>query len=87
MTVWRLYLLEINAAALLLYAVDKRRAMKGLWRVPEAALLLSAALGGSVGALAGMLLLRHKTRHRKFTLGVPLLLLAQCGAAWLCSKL
>lgn len=83
MTVWRLYLLEINAVALLLYAADKRRAVRGLWRVPESALLLSAALGGSVGALAGMLLLHHKTRRRSFTLGVPLLLLAQCAAAWL----
>ncbi len=83
MTLWQLYLAEINAAALLLCAVDKRQAKKGDWRVPESVLLLAAALGGSAGLLLGMVLLRHKTRHKSFTLGVPLLLLAQCVAALL----
>ena len=76
-----LYLILINAAALLLMRADKRRAQKKQWRIPEATLMLSAVLGGSVGALAGMYLFRHKTRHRKFTLGIPLILLIQLLAA------
>lgn len=72
-----LYLVIINAAALLLMLADKRRARKNLWRIPERTLLLSAALGGSLGSLAGMYLFRHKTLHPKFTIGVPLILAAQ----------
>lgn len=72
-----LYLILINAAAFALMLVDKRRAQKKQWRIPEATLMLSAALGGSVGALAGMYFFRHKTRHIKFTLGIPLILLLQ----------
>ncbi len=74
-----LYLLLINAAAFALMLVDKRRAKRNLWRIPEATLLWSAVLGGSVGALLGMYAVRHKTRHLKFTLGVPLILAAQVG--------
>ncbi len=83
-----LYLLLINAAAFLLMRTDKRRAQRNLWRVSEATLLWSAALGGSIGALAGMYVFRHKTRHLKFTLGIPLILAAQmAGAAWLFTML
>ena len=77
MSLWQVYLLEINLVALLLCAIDKRRAVKGRWRVSEGALLLSAALGGSVGLLLGMLLLRHKTRHKQFSFGVPAMLMVQ----------
>ncbi len=72
-----LYLLLVNAAAFVLMLADKRRAKKNLWRISERTLILSAALGGSVGALAGMYLVRHKTRHLKFTLGIPAILLTQ----------
>ena len=72
------YLLIINAAGLLLMLVDKWKAKKNRWRVRESTLLLVAALGGSVGCLIGMYLFRHKTRHLKFTLGIPLILAAQC---------
>ena len=72
-----LYLLIVNAVAFLLMLVDKRKAQKKLWRIPESTLLLSAAIGGSIGALAGMYTFRHKTRHLKFTLGVPAILVAQ----------
>ena len=72
------YLLIINAAGLLLMLVDKWKAKKNRWRVRESTLLLIAALGGSVGSLLGMYLFRHKTRHLKFTLGIPLILAAQC---------
>ena len=72
------YLLIINAAGFLLMLVDKWKAKKNRWRVRESTLLLIAALGGSVGSLAGMYLFRHKTLHLKFTLGIPLILAAQC---------
>ena len=71
------YLLLINAASFLLMLTDKRRAVKKRWRIPEARLMLSAVLGGSIGALVGMYLFRHKTRHLKFTLGIPAILLIQ----------
>ena len=75
------YLLIINAAGFLLMLVDKWKARKNRWRVRESTLLLIAALGGSVGSLLGMYLFRHKTLHLKFTLGIPLILAAQCIAA------
>ncbi len=77
-----LYLLLVNAAAFLLMLVDKRRAQRNMWRISEATLLWSAALGGSLGALLGMYTFRHKTRHLKFTLGVPAILAAQFAAAF-----
>lgn len=75
------YLLLINAAGLALMLVDKWKAKKNRWRVRESTLLLIAALGGSVGSLAGMYLFRHKTLHLKFTLGIPLILAGQCFIA------
>ena len=78
-----LYLLIVNAVAFLLMLADKHKARKKLWRIPESTLLLSAAIGGSVGALAGMYTFRHKTRHLKFTLGVPVILVAQIVCVFL----
>ena len=72
-----IYLLLINAAALLLMLADKQKAKKNLWRIPERILLLTALLGGSLGSLLGMYLFRHKTKHLKFTLLVPLFLFVQ----------
>ena len=68
------YLLIINALAFLLMLTDKRRARKNAWRIPEATLLGVAALGGSLGAVMGMRLFRHKTLHLKFSVGLPLML-------------
>ena len=83
-----LYLLLINAAAFVLMLVDKVKAKKNRWRISERTLMLSAALGGSVGALLGMYTFRHKTKHLKFTLGVPAILIAQLAlAAWLILKI
>ena len=82
-----LYLLLINAVAFFLMLADKRKARKNLWRIPEATLMMSAALGGSIGALAGMYTFRHKTKHLKFTLGVPAILIVQIAlAVWLLMK-
>ena len=75
-----LYLFIVNAIAFILMLADKRMAQKNLWRIPEATLLLSAAIGGSIGSLAGMYTFRHKTKHLKFTLGVPAILIAQIAA-------
>ena len=72
-----IYLLLINALAFLLMLIDKIKAKKNLWRIPEKALILTAALGGSVGALTGMYLFRHKTKHLKFTIGIPVILALQ----------
>lgn len=64
--------------------VDKFKAKKNLWRIPEATLMTVAALGGSIGSLIGMYTVRHKTKHLKFTLGIPLILAVQVVAAvWL----
>ena len=82
MNLWQVYLLEINLVALILCTVDKVRAAAGKWRVPEGTLLLTAALGGSPALLLSMLLLRHKTKHKKFILGVPAILLAQAALVY-----
>jgi uncharacterized membrane protein YsdA (DUF1294 family) len=78
-----LYLLIVNALGFLLMLVDKRKAQKNLWRIPEATLFLIAAIGGSIGSLAGMYKFRHKTRHWYFVIGMPAILIAQIAAAFL----
>lgn len=70
-------LLIINAIAFVLMYADKQRAKKNRWRISEATLLTTAFFGGSIGALFGMYLFRHKTLHMKFTLGIPLILIFQ----------
>ncbi len=72
-----IYLLIINAVTFLVYAADKRKAKKGKRRVPEKTLFLLAGVGGSIGALLGMQVLRHKTKHMSFVIGIPLILIAQ----------
>ena len=75
------YLLIINAAGFLLMLIDKVKAKKNLWRIPEATLFLVAVLGGCLGSLLGMYTFRHKTRHFQFILGIPLILAVQVVAA------
>lgn len=77
------YLIIINIAAWLMYGLDKWKAKSGAWRIPERTLLLTAFLGGAAGALAGMLLFRHKTRKPKFIVGVSLMLAVHCVILWL----
>ena len=76
-----LYLLIINAAAFILMLADKIKAKKNAWRIPEKILFLAAILGGSIGSLLGMFLLRHKTKHFSFLLGMPLILSVQVVTA------
>ena len=71
------YLIVINILTFLLYGIDKWKAQKGKWRIPEETLIWLAIVGGSIGALIGMYLFRHKTKHRKFTMGIPAIILAQ----------
>ena len=80
-----LYLAAVNLITFLAYGLDKMKAKRDAWRIKESTLLLLAAIGGSLGALLGMQVFHHKTRHRKFTIGVPLILLAQIALAvwWL----
>ena len=75
------YLLAVNLAALLAMGLDKSFARRHRRRIPEHRLLALAVLGGSVGALAGMLLFRHKTLHKKFSVGLPAILIVQLLAA------
>lgn len=75
------YLILINALGMILMLADKHRARKNRWRIPEATLLLTALLGGSIGSLMGMYTVRHKTRHLKFTVGIPVILALQIVAA------
>lgn len=78
-----LYAAGINGIAFCAYGLDKRRAVRGEWRISERTLLLLAFFGGAAGAFLGMKVFHHKTRHRKFSLGVPLLLLMQAAGCWL----
>ena len=78
------WLIAINLVTFAVYGADKRRARRGAWRVPEKTLFLLPLLGGSVGALLGMRVFHHKTKHWYFVWGIPLILLAQMAlAAWL----
>lgn len=72
-----LYLLLVNAISFMLMLIDKQKARKKKWRIPEATLMGIAAIGGSIGSLMGMYTFRHKTKHLKFTLGIPAILVAQ----------
>ena len=79
-----IYLLIINAIGFLLMLADKQKARKNLWRIPEATLITAAFFGGTIGCLAGMYTFRHKTKHLKFILGMPAILIAQIAlAVWL----
>lgn len=72
-----IYLVMVNTVAFLLMGFDKRRARKGAWRIPEKTLFGSALLGGSIGAIAGMQVFRHKTKHLSFQIGMPAILILQ----------
>ena len=71
------YLLVVNTLTFLLYGIDKYKAKKARWRISEATLLMMAVIGGSIGAWAGMRLWHHKTMHKKFKYGIPLIILLQ----------
>ena len=72
-----IYLVVINVITFFMYGIDKWKAKRSKWRIREAVLLLLAILGGSIGAWLGMQVWHHKTNHRKFKYGIPLILIAQ----------
>ena len=75
-----LYVIIMNIIGVMMMRIDKSRAKRHAWRIPERTLFLISLLGGSVGSLAGMYLFRHKTKHMKFVIGMPLILLIQIAA-------
>ena len=86
-TVLLVWLAAINLVTFAVYGIDKAKAKRGTWRVPEKTLFLLPLLGGSVGALLGMRVFHHKTKHWYFVWGVPAILLAQLAlAVWLYVK-
>ena len=68
-----IYLIAINIATFFVYGIDKWKARRSKWRIPESTLLTLAVLGGSIGAFIGMRTWHHKTMHNKFKYGVPLI--------------
>jgi len=79
------WLLATNAFGFIQMCVDKHRAQKNKWRIPERRLFLVAVLGGSIGSILGMQVFRHKTKHKSFAIGMPAILVAQvvlAGAVW-----
>lgn len=72
-----LALLAVNMVAFLAFGIDKWKAKRHRWRIPESTLILLAAVGGSIGAYLGMQAFHHKTQHRKFTWGVPAIIAVQ----------
>ena len=86
-TVLLVWLAVINLLTFIVYGADKRRARKVKWRVPEKTLFLLPLLGGSIGALLGMRVFHHKTKHWYFVWGIPAILLAQIAlAVWIYTK-
>lgn len=75
------YLLAVNIVTFILYGIDKYKAKKGKWRISEATLLTMAAIGGSIGAWAGMRLWHHKTMHKKIKYGIPVIIILQVALA------
>jgi uncharacterized membrane protein YsdA (DUF1294 family) len=80
------FVLVINVVGFLLMGIDKYKAKKRIWRIPEKVLFLPAILGGAIGVYAGMLFFRHKTKHWYFMIGVPAILLVEVICAFLIYK-
>lgn len=80
-----LYLIIVNLAGFMSMYIDKRRAIKNKWRIPEKSLFLLAIIGGSIGSITGMHLFRHKTKHWYFLFGMPLILVIQITLIFLLS--
>jgi uncharacterized membrane protein YsdA (DUF1294 family) len=76
-----IYLVAMNVITFAVYGIDKMKAKRGWWRIPEATLLGLAVIGGSLGAWAAMYSFRHKTQHLKFKYGVPAIIILQIAAA------
>ena len=80
------YLIVINIVTFLVYGIDKWKAKQGSWRISEVSLLILAVIGGCIGALLGLKIWHHKTMHKKFKYGLPMILLAQIALIYLILK-
>ena len=80
------YLIVINIVTFLVYGIDKWKAKQGSWRISEVSLLILEVIGGCIGALLGMKIWHHKTMHKKFKYGLPMILLAQIALIYLILK-
>ncbi len=78
-----IYLILMNAAGFIIMLVDKQRAIHKKWRIPEKTLFLIGIIGGSLGAILGMRVFRHKTKHLKFKYGFPIILIIQIVLTYL----
>lgn len=72
-----IWLFLTNVVAFLMFGIDKLKAKANKWRISEKALFIAALIGGGVGAFAGMQIFRHKTKHTKFVVGIPVIMVAQ----------
>ena len=82
-----IYLVAMNVVTFFAYGIDKWKAKRSKWRISEATLLGMAVIGGSIGAWLGMRVWHHKTMHKKFQLGIPLIIVAQIALVrWIISK-
>ena len=82
-----IYLVAINVVTFFMYGIDKWKAKRSKWRISEATLLGMAVIGGSIGAWLGMRVWHHKTMHKKFQLGIPLIIVVQIAMViWIISK-
>lgn len=76
------YLVMMNAVGIAIMGLDKKKAMKNEWRIPEKTLFLVSIIGGSIGTLVGMYAFRHKTKHWYFVVGMPAILIAHVVIGW-----
>lgn len=79
--IFLIYVVLVNIVAFCMMGIDKRRAARHKWRIPEKTLFLSAILLGSIGANLGMQVFRHKTKHKSFVIGMPVILIVQIVVA------
>ncbi len=80
-----IYLVVMNIIGFAIMGIDKSKAKRGAWRIPEKTLFLIAILGGSIGSLLGMKQFRHKTKHKSFTIGMPAILIVQAAIILYCT--
>nr|WP_294492755.1 DUF1294 domain-containing protein [uncultured Anaerosporobacter sp.] len=80
-----IYLVVMNIIGFTIMGIDKSRAKRGAWRIPEKTLFLIAILGGSIGSILGMKQFRHKTKHKTFTIGMPAILIVQAAIILYCT--
>ncbi len=80
------YLIILNLTGFFIMWLDKYKARRHLWRIPEKTLFFVSIIGGSAGAICGMYMFRHKTKHRYFVIGFPVILIVQIALGiWFCS--